>query len=131
MPGETYIIFLDDSNIWIEAQKFAASGNSHIPKLQDSNRDPRLRIDIGKLKAFKKNKFKTNIYDRTYGNTFIVIAGNRDIMPAIKYVLKCKIRVELWGWKSGISQAYLDLAAINSLLSVHLLDLIPRPVGGG
>ncbi|KAH6614599.1 hypothetical protein B0J18DRAFT_485688 [Chaetomium sp. MPI-SDFR-AT-0129] len=201
MPGKTCIIFLDDSNIWIEAQKFAASGNSHIPNLQDSNRDPRLRIDIGKLverfqrnrtqgllflyssrpppndsvwKAFKKNKFETNIYDRAYGGkgkevdnsisadmavkatelrikaklmakyfgdpkatekknktTFIVIAGNRDIMPAIKYVLKCKIRVELWGWKSGISQAYLDLAAINSLLSVHLLDLIPRPVGGG
>jgi hypothetical protein len=43
------MIFVDDSNVWIEAQKFAASGNSHMPKLQDSDRDPRLRIDIGKL----------------------------------------------------------------------------------
>ena len=46
---ETCNFFVDDSNIWIEAQKFAASGNHHIPKLTDSDRDPRLRIDIGKL----------------------------------------------------------------------------------
>lgn len=192
------MIFVDDSNVWIEAQKFAASGNSHMPKLQDSDRDPRLRIDIGKLverlrrnrtqgpsflygsrpppndsvwKAFEKNKFETNIYDRAYGGkekevdnamsvdiatkatelwteaefiakhfrdpkatekkdktTFVVITGDRDILPAVKRVLECKIRVELWGWKSGISRAYLDLAAINGLLSVHLLDSIFKDI---
>lgn len=88
------MFFVDDSNIWIEAQKFAASGNSHMPKLTDSDRDPRLRIDIGKLidtlrndrsqgpsflygsrpppndsvwKAFEKFKFQTKIYDRAHG----------------------------------------------------------------
>lgn len=185
------MIFVDDSNVWIAAQQFAASGNSHMPKLQDSDRDPRLRIDIGKLverlrrnrtqgpsflygsrpppndsvwRAFEKNKFETNIYDRAYGGkekevdnsmsvdmtwkatelqiraedpkaaetknktTFVVITGDRDMMPAVKHVLKCKIRVELWAWKSGISQAYLDLAAINGLLSVHLLDSIFKDI---
>ena len=192
------MIFVDGSNVWIEAQEFAASGNSHIPKLQDSNRDPPLRIDIDKLverlrrnrtqgpsflygsrpppndsvwKAFEKNKFETKIYDRAYGGkdkevensmsadmaaeatelqteaelmakhfgdptatekkdktTFVVITGDLDIIPAVKRVLECKIRVELWAWKSGISQAYLDLAAINGLLSVHLLDSIFKDI---
>ncbi len=197
MSSETCMIFVDDSNVWIEAQKFAASGNSHMPKLQDSARDPRLRIDIGKLverlrkdrtqgpsflfgsrpppndsvwKAFEKNKFETNIYDRAHGGkekevdnsmsvrmsveatrlsleanfgaelgdvkaveekdstTFVVITGDRDMMPAVKEVLKCKIRVELWGWKSGISQSYLELVFANSLLSVHLLDSIFKDI---
>lgn len=93
-PTETCMFFVDDSNIWIEAQKFAASGNSHMPKLTDSDRDPRLRIDVGSLidtlrngrsqgpsflygsrpppndsvwKAFEKDKFQTKIYDRTHG----------------------------------------------------------------
>jgi hypothetical protein len=195
MSSETCMIFVDDSNVWIEAQKFAASGNSHMPKLQDSDRDPRLRTDIGKLvrrlrrnrrtqgpsflygsrpppndsvwRAFEKNQFETHIYDRAYGGKekevdnsmsvgmakratrlqvevelrsesgdpkaaekrdktiFVVVTGDRDMMPAVKLVLECNIRVELWGWKSGISQAYLDLAAKeNDLLSLHLLDSI-------
>jgi hypothetical protein len=192
------MIFVDDSNVWIEAQKFAASGNSHMPKLQDSDRDPRLRIDIGKLverllcnrtqgpsflygsrpppndsvwKAFEKKNFETNIYDRAYGGkekevdnsmsvdmaakatelrieaefmakhlgdleatemkdktTFVVITGDRDMMPAVRRVLEYKIRVELWGWKSGISQAYLDLAANDGLLSVRQLDSIFKDI---
>lgn len=95
MSSATCMILVDDSNVWIEAQKFAASGNSHMPKLQDSDRDPRLRVDIGKLvkrlrcqhrtqgpsflygsrpppndsvwEAFKRNKFETNIYDCDHG----------------------------------------------------------------
>jgi len=59
---------------------------------------------------------------------FIILAGYRNIVPAIKRVLECKIRVELWVWKSGISQVYVDLAAINSLLSVHLLDSIFKDI---
>ncbi|EXJ55428.1 hypothetical protein A1O7_08355 [Cladophialophora yegresii CBS 114405] len=93
-PAETCYFFVDDSNIWIEAQKFAASGNSRMPKLTDSDSDPRLRIDVGKLidmlrkdrsqgasflygsrpppndsvwNAFEKYKFKTKIYDRARG----------------------------------------------------------------
>ncbi len=155
------MIFIDESNVWIGAQKFAASGNTH-----DSNRDPRLRIDIGKLverlshnrtqgplflyssRPPPKNKsmsvdiamkatelqIEAEFMAKHFGDfkatkekdktTFVVVTGDRDIMPAIKCMLEYEIRVELWAWKSGISQVYLDLAAINSLLSVHLLDSI-------
>lgn len=92
--AETCMFFVDDSNIWIEAQRFAASGNSHMPKLEDSDSDPRLRIDVGKLvdtirknrtqgpsflygsrpprndsvwNAFGRFKFQTKIYDRANG----------------------------------------------------------------
>ncbi|KAF4449970.1 hypothetical protein FALBO_16564 [Fusarium albosuccineum] len=91
---EICMFFVDDSNIWIEAQKFAASGNSHMPKLTDRDRDPRLRINVGKLvktlrggrsqgtsyvygsrpppndavwNIFEKCNFRTKIYDRTRG----------------------------------------------------------------
>ncbi|SPO06267.1 uncharacterized protein DNG_08956 [Cephalotrichum gorgonifer] len=90
---ETCMFFVDDSNIWVEAQKFAASGNSRMPKLEDGDQDPRLRINIGKLvdvlrksrnqgesflygsrpppndgvwDAFKGFNFKTKIYDRAH-----------------------------------------------------------------
>ncbi|KAK4141934.1 uncharacterized protein C8A04DRAFT_30485 [Dichotomopilus funicola] len=85
-------------------------------------------------KAFEKNKFETNIYDRAHGGkekevdnsmsvdmatkatdlriraevmadpeatekkdntTFVAITGDRDMMPAVKRVLECGIRVEL------------------------------------
>jgi len=55
--------------------------------------------------------------------TFVVITGDRDMMPAVKRVLESNIRVELWGWKSGMSQ-YLDLAVTNSLLTEYRLDSI-------
>ncbi|UPK94591.1 hypothetical protein LCI18_005526 [Fusarium solani-melongenae] len=91
---EICMFFVDDSNIWIEAQKFAASGNSHMPKLTDRDHDPRLRINIGKLvktllggrfqgtsylygsrpppndavwNTFEKYNFRTKIYDRARG----------------------------------------------------------------
>ncbi|KAI8714834.1 EKC/KEOPS complex subunit BUD32 [Fusarium sp. LHS14.1] len=91
---EICMFFVDDSNIWIEAQKFAASGNSHMPKLTDRDRDPRLRINIGKLvktllggrlqgtsylygsrpppndavwNTFEKYNFRTKIYNRSRG----------------------------------------------------------------
>ncbi|KAJ9612440.1 hypothetical protein H2200_004037 [Cladophialophora chaetospira] len=185
--AETCMFFVDDSNIWIEAQKFAASGNSHMPKLTDSDRDPRLRIDVGKLidvprngrsqgpsflygsrpppndtvwKAFEKFRFNTKIYDRARGKekevdnsmatdlsskatelkiraeydlgykqhkantTFVAITGDRDILPPIKQVLNCNIRVELWAWQSGISTEYLKLKSNDGLFSVHYLDWI-------
>lgn len=191
------MIFVDDSNVWIEAQKFAASGNSHMPKLKDNDRDPRLRINIGSLverlckdraqgpsflygsrpppndtvwKAWEKNKFETNIYDRAHGGkekevdnsmsvdmtekatelrieaemglklgdpkpkqrkdntTFVVITGDRDMMPAVKKVLKWNIRVELWAWKSGISQEYLKLEELEGMLSVKYLNWIFKDI---
>lgn len=91
---ETCMFFVDDSNIWIEAQKFAASGESHLPKLTDCDSDPRCRIDMGQLlrklrkgraqgpsflygsrpppndsvwKAFEDFKFQTKIFDRAHG----------------------------------------------------------------
>ncbi|CAK7199211.1 hypothetical protein SEUCBS139899_001884 [Sporothrix eucalyptigena] len=91
-PPEECNFFIDDSNIWIEAQKFAALGHKHMPKLVDGSHDPRLRIDVGRLvnvmlkqrvqgpshfygsrpspndavwEAMEKYKFKTKIYDRS------------------------------------------------------------------
>ena len=189
------MIFVDDSNVWIEAQKFAASGNSHMPKLQDADHDPRLRIDIGWLverlrknriqgpsflygsrpppndsvwEAWKKYKFETNIYDRDNkgkekevdnsmstdmsekatelrvmaelgdrsarekrdNTTFVVITGDRDMLPAVKKILlRCGIRVELWAWKAGISNEYLKLQAENGgQFSVRLLDSIFKDI---
>ena len=193
------MIFVDDSNVWIEAQKFAASGNSHMPKLQDADHDPRLRIDIGRLverlrknriqgpsflygsrpppndsvwEAWKKYKFETNIYDRDNkgkekevdnsmstdmsekatelrvmaemgakmgdhsarenrdNTTFVVITGDRDMLPAVKKILlRCGIRVELWAWKTGISKEYLKLQADHGdLFSVRLLDSIFKDI---
>ncbi|KAH7159530.1 hypothetical protein B0J13DRAFT_539118 [Dactylonectria estremocensis] len=184
---ETCIFFVDDSNIWIEAQKFAALGNKRVPKLADGDRDPRLRIDIGRLidtlrkdrsqgssflygsrpppndlvwKAFEKFQFETKIYDRAHGKekevdnsmatdlsvqattlkvsaqfdrryeqvkahtTFVVITGDRDMLPPVKHVLQSKIKVELWAWESGISNEYLKLVARHGLLSVNYLDEI-------
>lgn len=91
---DTCMFFVDDSNIWIEHQRFAASGKHTMPKLEDGDHDPRFRIDIGGLvstlcrgrvqdtsflygsrpppndtvwNAFQKFRFKTKIYDRSYG----------------------------------------------------------------
>lgn len=179
-------LFADDSNIWIEAQKYAASGHGNLPMLNDRDRDPRLRIDIGRFiqrlcgsrrrdglylygsrpppndtvwQAFERHEFKTNIFDRSYGgkekqvdssmvmditkiatrlqmraesdlnikaeleNTvFIVITGDRDLLPPIELVLDCKIHVELWAWRDGISKEYFKLDAKNGRLSINLLD---------
>jgi hypothetical protein len=182
------LLFVDDSNVWIEAQKFAALGNTYIPKLADGDRDPRLRIDIGKLvdtlcdgriqrqsyiygsrpppndmvwNQYKKFKFGTKIYDRGANGkekevdnsmtadltdeaaelrisarsdpeaqkrkdrtVFIVITGDRDMLPAVRKVLKSGIRVELWGWDSGMAKEYLRERNDNPLLAVKFLDTI-------
>ncbi|CAG9977999.1 unnamed protein product [Clonostachys byssicola] len=89
--NETCMIFVDISNVWIEAQKFAASGKSRLPKLQECDQDPRYRVDIGKLvktisngrsvkgaflygsrpspndaewNSYERFGFKVNVYDR-------------------------------------------------------------------
>ncbi|KAH8169278.1 hypothetical protein LIA77_11404 [Sarocladium implicatum] len=185
--NETCWLFVDDSNIWIEAQKAAAAGNTHLPKLADRDRDPRLRIDIGKLAsrlckgrirgfsalygsrpppndgvwaAFGKHNFEVHIFDKSLKNkekevdtemaadlvekatelrvgaksshkigeekknsVFVVITGDRDMIPPIKRVLTADIRVELWGWRSGISKDYYRLRAeYPELMSVNHLE---------
>jgi len=40
---EGCFVFVDDSNLWIAGQK------AHAQKLQDANKDPRCRIDLGRL----------------------------------------------------------------------------------
>ncbi|KAK4197715.1 hypothetical protein QBC40DRAFT_285078 [Triangularia verruculosa] len=185
---EECLLFVDDSNVWIEAQKFAASGNSYMPKLNDDDHDPRLRINIGKLAEtlcngrtqvdsylygsrpppndsvwdqYNKRGFKTKIYNRGSNGKekevdnsmavdltenavelradakhdpvakekkdrtiFIVITGDRDLLPAVRTVLRSGIRVEQWGWRSGMAQEYLAERNDNALLSVKFLDNI-------
>ncbi|KAH7019808.1 hypothetical protein EDB80DRAFT_759873 [Ilyonectria destructans] len=185
-PTKTCIFFMDNSNIWIRAQKFAASGNGNMPKLRDGDSDPRLRIKIDKLvdtlrkdrfqapsflygsgppsdasvwDEYSKLNFQPKIYGRFHGaekevdtsmatdlgyeaakltfeakpwnvrqqkanTTFIITTGDRDMLPPVKKVLDCGIRVELWAWKSGVSSDYLKLQSQNTLLSVRYLDCL-------
>ena len=185
--NETCWLFVDDSNVWIEAQKAAAAGATHLPPLTDRDRDPRLRINIGKLAnrlckgrirgfsalygsrpppndavwdAWSKFDFETHIFDKNLKNKekevdaqmgadlvekatelrigakssdeimkeknnaiFIVITGDRDMIPPIKSVLKADIRVELWGWKAGMAKDYYRLSTeCPALMSVHHLE---------
>lgn len=183
---EDCLLFIDDSNVWIEAQKFAVYGNPRMPKFADGDRDPRLRIDIGKLvntlcrgrnqrksniygsrpppndlvwEQYEKWNFETKIYDRGANGkekevdnsmavdlsgeavelhvsakynadakrrkdrtVFVVITGDRDLLPAVKKVLHHGFPVELWGWKLGIARDYLRERNDNGLLSVKFLD---------
>ncbi|KAM0276405.1 hypothetical protein ACHAQH_006757, partial [Verticillium albo-atrum] len=185
--NETCWLFVDDSNIWIEAQKAVAAGNTRLPKLADRDRDPRLRINIGKLAdrlcrgrvrglsslygsrpppndtvwaAFKRFDFELHIFDKNLKNKekevdtemaadiveratelrvgakndknmsnakensiFVVITGDRDMIPPIRKVLSADIRVELWGWRSGIAKDYYRLCSeYPGLLSVNHLE---------
>ncbi|KAL2207022.1 hypothetical protein CC79DRAFT_1306161 [Sarocladium strictum] len=184
--AETCVIFVDDSNVWIEAQKFRASGKGRLPKLQDRDQDPRYRVDIGQLvrtisgyrsvknaflygsrpppndavwHSYERFGFKVNIYNRADNGkekqvdnsmatdisreatelkvgakydskikqeldnmTFIVISGDRDMLPPITAALECNIRVEVWAWKSGISNEHKKRAGGN--LQVCYLDQI-------
>ncbi|KAK4175165.1 hypothetical protein QBC36DRAFT_291756 [Triangularia setosa] len=170
IENEECLLFVDDSNVWIEAQKSAASGISHMPKLTDGDHDPRLRINMVKLVNTLCNgqiqcHFKTKIYDRgangkekevdnsmssdlieeavelrvsakfraedkqrKHRTVFIVITGDRDMLPAVRKVLARDIRVELWGWNSGMVNEYLKERNNNPLFSVKFLDTIFREV---
>ncbi|KAK4207109.1 hypothetical protein QBC37DRAFT_102453 [Rhypophila decipiens] len=131
MSRETCMIFIDDSNVWIEAQKFAASGNSHMPKLEDTERDPRLRIDIGKLveslrknriqgpsflygsrpppndsvwEAFQKNKFETNIYDRAIQSGKEKEVDNSMSADMSEKATELRVRAEIGGPKEKLKK---------------------------
>ncbi|OAA59231.1 hypothetical protein SPI_06433 [Niveomyces insectorum RCEF 264] len=185
-PTETCLFFVDDSNIWIEAQKFAASGAGHLPKLKTAGSDPRLRIDVGALirtlcrgrrqgasflygsrpppndsvwKQMEKFGFELSIFDRANGKekevdtamatelawqasffrtaaadravrhardstTFVVISGDRDMIPPIKRTLRHGIRVELWALQASIAKDYFGLETQNDLFAVNLLEWI-------
>lgn len=94
-PGKTeserkWYVFVDDSNLWIEGQKFKGE------KLRDAGMDPRFRVDLGRLltllignpdhlvkaflygsrpppndtvwKAARKRNFDVNVYERAGGD---------------------------------------------------------------
>ena len=183
---QTCLFFIDDSNIWIEAQKYRVKGNTHMPPIIDSEHDPRLRINIGKLlhglgkgrkrvlsflygsrpppndtvwNAFGRHDFQVNIFDRSFGGkekevdnamsadiaematelrveskysaearqkkdrtVFVVISGDRDMLPSVRKVLANDIAVEVWAWRSNISNGYLQLKNAEPLLEVKFLD---------
>ncbi|CAH0037995.1 unnamed protein product [Clonostachys solani] len=187
---KTCMIFVDDSNVWIEAQKFAASGKSHLLKLEDCDQDPRYRVNIGELvstismgrlvesaflygsrpppndavwNSYKRFGFKVNVYNRANNGkekqvdnsmatdisckatelavgakydekikqqldnmTFIVISGDRDMLPPIIATLKCGIPVEVWAWESGISNEHKKRKDGN--LQVCYLDQIANRI---
>ncbi|KAK2037737.1 hypothetical protein LZ31DRAFT_480417, partial [Colletotrichum somersetense] len=70
------------------------------------------------------SKYDLNAKQRKDRTVFIVITGDRDMLPAVRKVLECGIRVELWGWKSGMAKEYLKERNGNALLSVNFLDNI-------
>lgn len=111
------MFFVDDSNIWIEAQKFAASGNSHIPKLTDGDRDKRLRINIGKL-------VKTLLGRRSQGISFLYGSRpppNDAVWNAIenKYNFRTKIYDRSRGKEKQVdSSMATGLAAESAELSI-------------
>ncbi|KAK7222125.1 hypothetical protein V2G26_010128 [Clonostachys chloroleuca] len=184
--NKTCMIFVDDSNVWIEAQKFAASGKGRLPKLEDCDQDPRCRVNIGKLvstisngrsvegaflyasrpppndavwNSYERFGFKVNVYNRANNGkekqvdnsmatdisrqattlevgaqydketkqeldnmTFIVISGDRDMLPPINAAIKCGIPVEVWAWESGISNEHKKRD--GDKLRVYLLNQI-------
>ncbi|KAM7195051.1 hypothetical protein V8F33_006920 [Rhypophila sp. PSN 637] len=139
MSRETCMIFIDDSNVWIEAQKFAASGNSHMPKLEDTERDPRLRIDIGKLveslrknriqgpsflygfrpppndsvwEAFQ-NKFETNIYDRAIQSGKEKEVDNSMSADMTEKATELRVGAEKGDWKDKEKKANTTFVVIT------------------
>uniref|UniRef100_A0A8H7N6J8 NYN domain-containing protein n=1 Tax=Bionectria ochroleuca TaxID=29856 RepID=A0A8H7N6J8_BIOOC len=188
--NENCMIFVGDSNVWIEAQKFAASGKSRLPKLEDCDQDPRYRVNIGKLvsrisngrsvegaflygsrpppndavwNSYERFGFKVNVYNRANDGkekqvdssmatdisrqatklevgakydeeikqqlnnmTFIVVSGDRDMLPPIIATLECGIPVEVWAWKSGISNEHKRREGGN--LRVYYLDQIANRI---
>lgn len=166
------LFFVDDSNVWIEAKKFAASGNAYMPKLADGDRDIRLRVNIGRLVTTLCNgrsmcqwyiygarpppndlawaqydrqregvdssmsvdlteeatalrttaKYNPDVKKQNEKTLFVIVTGNRDMLPAVKKVLGCGIRVEIWGWISGMPKEYLRERNGNDLLTIKFLD---------
>ena len=83
--GEHVFIYVDDSNMWIEAKKLAAKqGNFKCVE------DPRLRMDMGKLAEFVA-KGKEIACDNLYGSE----------PPPVDTVWK---KIKQCGWKVKLSQ---------------------------
>jgi hypothetical protein len=69
-------------------------------------------------------KYEPKAKQRKVNTIFVVVTGDRDMLPAVRKVLECDIRVELWAWESGMSKEYWKLDSQNGLLSVNFLDSI-------
>ena len=173
---EQVYVFVDDSNLWIEGQKYKA----RELKLQGTEHDPRYRVDLGKFldlvvgnrsvveahlygskpppndsvwKAARERNYVVKVFDRAGGiprgrekevdmamgvditkaackceqdhkddTTFIIVTGDRDFKSPVEGVMEEGVKVELWGWKHGISIQYRKLANESSLFTLNTLD---------
>eukprot|EP01128_Nolandella_sp_AFSM9_P001003 TRINITY_DN1111_c0_g1_i2.p1 TRINITY_DN1111_c0_g1~~TRINITY_DN1111_c0_g1_i2.p1 ORF type:complete len:444 (-),score=18.34 TRINITY_DN1111_c0_g1_i2:181-1512(-) len=158
--GRKLLVFLDDSNLWIEGQKRAADN------LKDPiSKDVRYRVDFGKLmhvitsarrdyavtdsagflygslppshdsmwrKAGERG-FKLFLFQRSQNGekevdtsivagitkaallcegkriTFVVITGDRDLLPAINEASESGHFTEVWAWSHSASNVYRTL----------------------
>ncbi|RSL41997.1 hypothetical protein CEP54_015639 [Fusarium duplospermum] len=54
---------------------------------------------------------------------FVIVSGDRDMRPAVKKIINCGFKVNVWSWKGVLSKAYRDLEEKKAgRLKVHLLD---------
>ncbi|RSL91045.1 hypothetical protein CDV31_015566 [Fusarium ambrosium] len=54
---------------------------------------------------------------------FVIVTGDRDMRPAVKKIIDCGYKVNVWSWKGVLSKAYRDLEQKRAgRLKVHLLD---------
>ncbi len=60
--SKDYFVFIDDSNLWISGQKAQGA------KLQDADKDPRFRVDLGKLLGILTMGADTVSYAFLYGS---------------------------------------------------------------
>ena len=110
-----------NNSIW---EIFERNNRDYVAKQKEVNNSMGVGIARNATTLRVEAKYDLKAAEEKEKTTFIVITGHRDMIPAIKCVLECNIRVEIWGWKSGFAEAYLDLAANNELLSVYWLDSI-------
>ena len=60
--------------------------------------------------------------DHKDDTTFIIVTGDRDFKSPVEGVMEEGVKVELWGWKHGISIQYRKLANESSLFTLNTLD---------
>src|SRR5690606_9371787 len=83
--------------------------NSMAPDLVTEAAELRIRAEYNT--TFKQKKKKM---------IFVVITGDRDMLPPVRRVVESDIGVELWGWRKGIAKEYYTES--SGLLSVNHLD---------
>ncbi|KAK1754192.1 hypothetical protein QBC47DRAFT_302617 [Echria macrotheca] len=103
---------------------FERDHRDYSSKQKEINNSMGVEIALNATTLRVEAKYRPKAAEKKDKTTFIILTGHRGMMPAVKCVLGCNIRVEIWGWKSGFAKAYLDLAVNNDLLSVYWLDSI-------